>query len=208
MPSLFRRKPAEIAPEPASDESAGDDARTRKGYTPSKRELGKTTPKRRSNARSVEPAPTNRREAVKRMRDKQRAERVEQRAGMMAGDERYLLARDRGAERALARDIVDSRRTLGTWFFTFAIVLFIGTTAAKAIPPFVLLVFNAVWAALGIAVVLDSFLITRAVKRLVAERHPKTTQRMGSLYVYAVMRGITYRRMRVPKPRVKIGEPI
>ena len=36
---------------------------------------------------------------------------------MRAGDERYLLARDRGPERALVRDIVDSRRTVGTCFF-------------------------------------------------------------------------------------------
>ena len=39
-----------------------------------------------------------------------------------------------------------------------------------------------------------------------ASRRP--TQRMGSLYFYAVMRAITFRRMRVPVPRVEIGEKI
>lgn len=184
-------------------------AKGSKHYTPSKRELGKATPKRSARGkRAPEPPPTNRREAYKRVRERQRAERAESRAGMMAGDERYLLPRDRGPERGLTRDIVDSRRTLGTWFFSFAILLFVGTTVARALPPVVLLAFNAIWAALGLAVILDSFLICRTVKRLVHERVPKSTQRMGGLYMYAVMRAITYRRMRIPRPRVKIGEAI
>jgi hypothetical protein len=207
VPSLFRRKPAGVQVEPVVEEPADTAARP-KGYTPSKRELGKTTPKRRTGGRVVEPPPANRREAVKRMREKQRAERAEQRAGMMAGDERYLLPRDRGPERGLTRDIVDSRRTLGTWFFSFAILLFVGTTVARSLPPVVLLSLNAIWAALGLAVIFDSFLICRTAKRLIRERYPKSTQRIGALYVYAVMRGVTYRRMRIPKPRVKIGEEI
>ena len=31
---------------------------------------------------------------------------------------------------------------------------------------------------------------------------------MGSLYFYAIMRSITFRRMRVPAARVKIGDEI
>jgi Protein of unknown function (DUF3043) len=208
VPSLFRRKSTEPEVEPVVEQLDDAGAR-RKSYTPSKREQGKTTPKRPGAlGRRAEPPPTNRREAYKRTREKQRAERAEQRAGMMAGDERYLLPRDRGPERGLTRDIVDSRRTLGTWFFTFAILLFVGTTAARVIPPVVLMSFNAIWAALGLAVVLDCFLICRMVKRLIRDRYPKSTQKMSALYVYAIMRSVTYRRMRIPKPRVKIGEAI
>ncbi len=208
MPSLFRRKPAEAEVEPVVEEPADPGRRTR-SYTPSKRELGKTTPKRPgAQARRNEPPPANRREAYKRLRERQRRERAEQRAGMMAGDERHLLPRDRGPERKLTRDIVDSRRNLGTWLFTFWIVLFLGLTFARRLPPVVVASLNAVFAALVLAVVLDSFLISRAVKRLVRERVPETTQRMGALYFYAIMRAITYRRMRVPKPQVKIGEGI
>jgi len=207
VPSLFRRKPTEAEAVPVIDETTDTGRRTR-SYTPSKRELGKTTPRRSSSGRRVEPPPANRREAYKRTREKQRAERAEQRAGMMAGDERYLLPRDRGPERKIARDIVDARRTMGTWFFTFAILLFIGTTAARALPQVALLSLNAIWAALGLVVVLDSFLICRLVRRLVRERCPDSKQRMGALYLYAIMRSVTYRRMRIPKPQVKIGDAI
>ena len=44
-----------------------------------------------------------------------------QTAWVRTGDERYLLARDRGPERALVRNIVDSRRTVGTWFLNWPI---------------------------------------------------------------------------------------
>src|SRR5207248_11521344 len=127
LPILFRRRSTEPDAAP-SDEEDPPAVRPGKGYTPSKRELGKTTPKRPSGqARRVEPAPANRKEAAKRIRERQRTERAEQRAAMMAGDERYLLPRDKGPERALARDVVDSRRTVGSRFFGAALVVFIGS---------------------------------------------------------------------------------
>ncbi|MEV5447618.1 DUF3043 domain-containing protein [Streptomyces sp. NPDC052644] len=56
--------------------------------------------------------------------------------------------------------------------------------------------------------VIDSVLISRRIKKLVRERHPNSGERMGSLYLYAIMRSITFRRMRAPAPRVNIGDPI
>ncbi len=50
-----------------------------------------------------------------------------------AGKEEYLLARDKGPERALVRDIVDSRRTVGTFFFGGALIVLIGSSGAM--PP-------------------------------------------------------------------------
>ena len=43
---------------------------------------------------------------------------------------------------------------------------------------------NLLWGVLALAVVVDSVLISRKIKRLVNERFPKTKQRMGSLYLY------------------------
>ena len=207
VPSLFRRKSeasSDSAVDALTEEAASE--RTTKGYTPSKRELGRTTPKRPSaQARRVEPPPANRREAAKRIREKQRTQRAEQRAGMMAGDERYLMPRDKGPERALARDVVDSRRTVGSWFFGGALVVLIGSGSPI---PAVKLVANLLWMALALGVLVDSVLIGRKIARLMRERFPTSTVKPTSLYLYAGMRGMTFRSMRIPKPRVKIGEKI
>lgn len=208
--SLFRRKSAELVQETVAEATPAEEATPARprSSTPSKKELGRQTPKRASSQRRrvVEPAPANRREAYRKTRERQRAERAEAAAGMRAGDERYLLARDRGPERALARDVVDSRRTVGTWFFGGALIVLIGSSGAM--PPVVRLASNLLWATLALLVVADSILISRRVGKLVRQRCPKTQQRMGSLYLYAIMRSITFRRMRVPKPRVNIGDKI
>jgi hypothetical protein len=206
VPSLFRRKSADVTtPEPAPEEVT-DDAPKPKNYTPSKRELGQATPKRQSTARKVNAeAPANRREAMKQMRERQRSERAEATEGMRAGDERYLLARDRGPERKVVRDIIDSRRTVGTWFFGGAAVVLIGSMIRI---PAIQLASNLLWALLAVAVIVDSILISRRIKKLVRERFPKTDQRMGSLQLYGVMRALSFRRMRVPKPQVGLGDKI
>lgn len=141
------------------------------------------------------------------MRERERAARAEQRVGMMSGDERYLLPRDKGPERALVRDIVDSRRTAGTWFFSFAFLLLV-ISSVKILPGQFVLTANLVWLLLGLGVVFDSIMICRKINKLVAERFPKTQVRMTSLYLYAIMRSLSYRRFRMPKPRVKIGDKI
>ncbi|MGK5684691.1 DUF3043 domain-containing protein [Actinoplanes sp. URMC 104] len=208
MPSLFRRKQSDAATPEVVQEEVTSTAPRPKGYTPSKKELGQVTPKRVTTGRRVgaeAAAPANRREQVKQMRERQRAERAEATAGMKAGDERYLLARDRGPERALVRDIVDARRTVGTYFFGGALIVLIGTTVQI---PAVQLASNLLWLLLAVGVIIDSVLIARRVKSLVKARFPKTTQRLGSLQIYGVMRGLTFRRMRVPKPRVELGQAV
>ena len=208
MPSLFRRKTDDVAATETVTPTPVEEVTPRpKAYTPSKKELGQVTPKRTTNQRRVsEPAPANRREAYKKMRERQRQERAEAAAGMRAGDERYLLARDRGPERALVRNIVDSRRTVGTWFFAGAIIVLIGSSTRM--PVQVQLAANLLWAVLAVGVILDSFMISRRVRRLVKERFPNTTQRMGALSLYGIMRGLTFRRMRVPKPAVELGDKV
>ena len=209
MPSLFRRKSSDLVEDAVTGagtaaETEAEAARSR-SYTPGK---GRETPKRPSQQRRrvSDPAPANRREAYRRTRQQRRADRAETMAGMRAGDERYLLPRDRGPEKALVRDIVDSRRTAGTWFFGGALIVLIGSSAAM--PTEIRLASNLIWALLAVAVLVDGVLISLRVKKLLRQRFPKTTSRMGGYYLYAIMRSITFRRMRMPKPRVKIGTKI
>jgi hypothetical protein len=219
VPSLFRRKPTELVDETADDAELSSDAGDAgdaedaepgrpKGYTPSKRELGVPTPKRTAaqRRRVVEPPPANRREAARRLRERRREQRTESMEGMRRGDEKYLLPRDRGPERALVRNIVDSRRTVGTWFFGGALIVLLGSSGAM--PPLVRLVSNLLWVLLAAGVIVDAVLISRKIKKLVGERFPDTTQKPRSLYTYGIMRSITFRRMRVPKPQVDIGETV
>jgi len=209
VPSLFRRKSSDsdLVDSAIEEVEDAEESAPVKGRTPSKRELGVPTPKRSSpHVRRPDPPPANRREATRRMRERQRAQRAESMEGMKRGDEKYLRPRDKGPERALVRDIVDARRTVGTWFFGGALIVLIGSSAAM--PPAIRLVANLLWALLALGVVLDAILISRKIKKLIGERFPDTTQRPRSLYLYGIMRSITFRRMRMPKPRVDIGEAV
>ena len=207
MSPLFRRKSNDLVADATSAVTPQEpEVAHPKGYTPSKKELGVVTPKRAVQGRRVQdPAPASRKEAYKQLRERQRAERLEANEGMRNGDERYLLARDRGPERSLVRDIVDSRRTVGSYFIGGAVIVLIGSSIAIQA---VQIASNVLWAGLALAVFVDSIFIARRIKKLIKARFPQTTQKLGSLYFYGIMRGLTFRRMRIPKPKVELGASV
>jgi hypothetical protein len=206
VPSLFRRKPDDLVTKAVEtvDDSAVATTTRAKAHTPSKRELGVATPKRKAGGRVVEPPPANKREAMKRMRAKQAEARREAREGMMAGKEEYLQPRDKGPERALVRNIVDARRNAASFFLPVALIVVIG--ASGQMPAVIRVGANLMWFALAIAVIVDSFLLTRRIKKLIPERLPKSTTPPKRHYAYAIMRSLQFRRMRIPKPAVRAGQ--
>jgi len=170
---------------------------------------GRPTPRRKDSQtrrRVVEPPPPDRKEAYKRLRERQKEERAASRAGMQRGDERYLLARDRGPERKLVRDLVDARRNVGTWFFAGAFIVIVGSSSG--LPAQVRLAANVLWLGLIAVLILDSVLIARMIKREVTARHPGTTERMGALYFYGITRSTMFRRLRSPRPTVGPGDAV
>ena len=203
MPTLFRRKPADpaqgatVTNDPAGDPAESEVVHATRSYTPSK---GKATPKR-SDGRRKPAKPLNKREA----REKAKADRAEAMAGMRAGDDRYLMPRDKGPERALVRDVVDSRRTVGTWFFGTAFVVLLASGTGS---PAFTLYGQLLWFVIGLLTIADTIIICRKIGKLVRERFPKSQVKPRSLYFYAFMRGITFRRLRMPQPRKKIGEAV
>ncbi|MGI5519411.1 DUF3043 domain-containing protein [Micromonospora sp. CA-259024] len=197
MPSLFRRKSTDLVDEAVSSVTPEETAERPRGYTPAK---GRETPKRPTAGRR--PAGPTR----PLTKEEERERRRQLRAEAASEFRREGGPRDRGPERLLARNVVDSRRTVGTWFFGGALIVLIGSNAAM--PPLVRLISNVLWGALALGVVIDSVLICRKISKLVRERFPKTDQRMGSLFLYAVMRSITFRRMRAPAPQVKLGDKV
>ena len=204
MPSLFRRKPADLVTDEVEDAEPEPVATARpRGYTPKK---GEATPRRpAANRRVAEPKPANSKEARALARKKRQEDASARRQGMAEGDDRYVLPRDRGPVRRYVRDIVDSRRSVGSLFLGALVLMLALSTpaipAARIASNLVLLVFL-------LALIVDAMLISRRVKRLVSAKFPKNTERWGGLYRYAIMRSLSMRFMRMPKPKVKPGDKV
>jgi hypothetical protein len=165
---------------------------------------GRPTPKRQ-RATPPLPPPTSRKEAYARLRQKSREQQSQARVGIKQGDDRYVLPRDRGPERRLVRDIVDARRNAGSYAFGIAILIVVATSL-PGMPPVVRLAASYVWLAIILVLSLDSFLLSRIIRRAMEERFPDD-QRRGHAF-YGIMRAATFRRLRNPRPQVKLGETV
>lgn len=186
-----------------------------KGYTPSK---GRATPKRSESERKrgpVAPPPKTTREAIRRSRGskeerkalaaKRREQRVQQRERMMAGDDKYLMPRDRGPVKAYIRDLVDSRRNLLGLFMPLAVVVFVALLFPAVIVQYYATLFCLI---MLVAMIGEAILNGRRVTKQVRARFPKETIRGFGIGWYAFVRATQLRRMRVPKPRVRVGEAV
>ncbi|WP_051325971.1 DUF3043 domain-containing protein [Glycomyces tenuis] len=194
-------------PTPAVEESKPVGATDKKG---------KATPKQVKQAKARPPAnpPLTAKEArqqskssklspeqKKQAKEDLRRERARIAEGQWKGDplfDKYHLPRDRGPERLLVRDIVDSRRTVAQYFFVFTMALLLATNVF----PNAVGVLMLGWVVMMAGFALDSYFLCRKVRRLVWKRFPNTKQRKGGLYWYAIQRAIMFRSMRAPKPRM------
>ncbi|WP_132991599.1 DUF3043 domain-containing protein [Gordonia zhaorongruii] len=205
---------ASVDDAPAADEQNA----ARPKHTPGK---GRPTPKRRESERRrgpVAPPPTTRAEARsrkkalkasmtksdrKQLTEERRKARLEQREKMMAGDEQYLMPRDKGPVRRMARDIVDSRRNFAGLFMPFAIFLIV----AIMVPDLAVFA-NLVLLVFVIFMAIDSFFLGRMVNKRVRERYPDTQESGFRLGWYSFTRAMQLRMMRAPKPQTKPGDKV
>jgi hypothetical protein len=67
---------------------------------------------------------------------------------------------------------------------------------------------TALWLTVLILLVVDSTLIGLRIRKLMRERYPDSTQRLGSLVFYGATRATMFRRWRSPKPVVEVGDKI
>ncbi|WP_162830551.1 MULTISPECIES: DUF3043 domain-containing protein [Amycolatopsis] len=187
-----------------------------RGYTPAK---GRPTPKRKEaegkRRGPVAPPPRTMREAMKRNRELRKSNPVskeerrrlakERQERMAAGDDRYLLPRDKGPVKAYVRDLVDSRRHFLGAFMPLAIVVFVVLLVPyPAIQQYVTLLCMA--AILVMAV--EGYFNGRRIARLAREKFPKENISGRSLGWYAFVRASQIRKLRMPKPRVKVGDKV
>ncbi len=202
---MFKRRttqtpqsPAEELPgEPASPETV------RPGFTPKK---GAPTPKRseaQSARRQPYQAPADRKVAARDARQRDRVERQRKAQALQRGESWALPAKDRGPVRGFARNYVDARHGVGEYYMISIVVLIvllvIPSQTAKFVSEFVVLALLLVLAA-------EAFWVGRRVERIARQRFPGESTR--GLKMYVALRGITMRRMRVPKPVVNRGDKI
>ena len=130
--------------------------------------------------------------------------RKEARAGAMRGEERYLTARDKGPQRRLARDIVDSRFNFGELAFPVLLVVVILQTLNSTIVLAASTI--ALWVLMG-AIGIDGALLGRRVNRVLAAKYGDGNVERG-IGRYVFVRATQPRMLRLPKPQVKRGEQI
>jgi hypothetical protein len=165
---------------------------------------GRPTPKRsEAERRRRQPftAPKDRKEAGRTNRDRQRQDRARRSEAMRRGEEWALPARDRGPVKGLARDYVDSRRRVSEFYMygllVLMVLLFVRTPLVQSIVP--LLVLAAV-----IVMLAEGIFIGRRVRSMAQQRLPGEDTR--GVRLYAAMRALQIRQLRVPKPRIKPGD--
>ena len=212
---------------PPADDTAADEATIDGGSDPGPTgrtaPKGRPTPKRDAARRRgpIAPAPMTSAEARKRRKElrgpklsreerredkaTRRAAMSERRERMMAGDDAYLLPRDKGPVRRYARDIVDSRRisVLGLFMPAALALIFI----MLAVPQVQYYISPAMLVLMGIMIV-DGFFLGRKVNRRVDEKYPDHTESGWKVGFYAASRASQLRRMRAPRPQVNRGDTV
>ena len=165
---------------------------------------GRPTPKR-SEARGrrtgpVAPPPQTRKEAAQRAKEEAKAARARVREGSQ------LLPRDAGPARALVRDVVDRRRSVGVLMLPLALLLVTAQVASSAAKDTRLLdVAFVIWAAGVLALVVDVVVLRQQIRGAIKAELPQEGSLRGHV-AYGLLRSTVLRRWRVPTARVSPGQ--
>ncbi|RFA21105.1 DUF3043 domain-containing protein [Subtercola boreus] len=163
---------------------------------------GAPTPTRREQeaARRKPLVPSDRKEAARQAKTQTATARERARIGMAAGEERYLLARDKGVQRRYIRDYVDARFSIGEAIIPvmFAVIL-LTLVPNTTIQTYLMLVLYA----FVIIVVIDILLMGNRINKRLREKYGTLDR---GLRWYGAMRALQLRPMRLPKPQVKRGQ--
>ena len=167
---------------------------------------GRPTPKRsEAERRRRQPytAPADRKAAGQQSRDRDRTSRSRRMEAMRRGEGWALPRKDQGPVRALARDYVDSKRSISEYYMfgvvVLVVLLFIPGLRKSAVVDYAVLLLLAV-------IVIESVITGRRVIKLANQRFPGESTH--GLRMYAAIRGTQLRRLRMPAPRVKPGDKI
>ncbi|MEO7124420.1 MAG: DUF3043 domain-containing protein [Lacisediminihabitans sp.] len=159
------------------------------------------TRKEREAANQRPLVPGDRRAGNKAARARMAESRERARIGMANGEEKFLQARDKGAQRRFIRDHVEARFSVGEAMIPILFVIIILSFIKN--PMFQIVSVLALWAFFLIAVV-DCLVVGFTVNRKLAAKFGTDRVQRGNRW-YAAMRAMQMRLMRLPKPQVKRG---
>jgi hypothetical protein len=208
---VFRRKSSDdaavaLTPETDSPQGKGRPTPTRKEAEAARKAAlaGTTDPKA----------------AKKAEREAARQARYEAQQGLRSGDPKKLPARDQGPVKALVRDLVDSRISMGEIFIPVAIlVLVLGFVRVEIVQVVLLWV----WLFVLLGVLVDSLFLVWKLRKLLPQEFPDADPKLAigtdarghivyglkGATLYAVVRSLQVRFLRLPKPRVRWnGQPV
>lgn len=164
---------------------------------------GRPTPSRKeaeaaAKARAKTPRTRKQAAAAQRLARADSSRKVRQ--GMKTGEERYLLARDKGPVRRFVRDFVDSRWSAVELMIPVLIVSMVlgysGNGGASLFSSYLLL-------AMFVIVIVEMTGLRWRIRREVKQRFPG--EPLKGLSYYAIIRAMQVRFLRLPKAQVKRG---
>ena len=187
---MFRRTSSE--PEnPATTDKVGGKGRP----TPSRKEA-------EAAARARAKVPRTRKEQMAAQRSARGDTSQKMRQAMKTGDERYLPGRDRGPVRRFIRDYVDHR-----FSFTELMVPLLLASMVLSYTGQVQLG-NTILFTTIMVILVDIVMLRFRLRRELATRFPDQPTATKGATLYAVMRSLQMKFLRLPKAQVKIGDKL
>lgn len=182
--------------EPASEEPAASSEAEATRSGPVRKDAPTPTRKEAEQARRERLHPTL---TPKQARAMERQAKAEQR-------DSQLRVQEAQPGRVLMRDWVDSRRSITQFSMPVLMVMLLLSLLVTSLGTLATAIMSyATWLVM-LLIVTDLFWMWRRYKQLHAERLPR--EPLKGLFSYGINRSINLRRLRLPKPRVKPGDPI
>lgn len=167
---------------------------------------GRPTPSRKeaeAAARARAKVPRTRKEQMAAQRAARGESSQRMRQAMKTGDERYLPARDRGPVKRFIRDFVDSRFSFIELMVPLLILsMVLGYSGNRSMVS----IGNTVLFTTLVVIVFDIVMLRFRLRKELARRFPGESTKGTTLY--AAMRSLQMKFLRLPKAQVKIGEKL
>jgi len=114
------------------------------------------------------------------------------------------MARDKGPQKRYARNFIDSRWMVGEFMMFFILAFLVVSLTFSGNLAVQMYVQVALWVLIAV-IIIEAIVTTSILKR-------RLVSKFGSLdrgvRMYATMRGMQFRKLRLPKPQVKRGASI